>query len=78
MKAFRGEILTVSEDPALAGAGAVRHFEDGLLVVEDGLVLACGDHADLADSFAEAEPERLEGLIVPGFVDAHVHYPQIE
>ena len=22
--------------------------------------------------------ERLDGLIVPGFVDAHVHYPQIE
>ena len=53
MKAFRGEILSVPDDPAVAGADAIRHFEDGLLVVEDGLVLACGPHADLAERFAD-------------------------
>jgi len=78
MKAFRGEILSVPDDPATAGAEAIRHFEDGLLAVEDGLVLACGSYAELADSFAGAQAERLDGLIVPGFVDAHVHYPQID
>jgi len=78
VKAFRGEILSVPDDPQFAGPEAVRHYEDGLLVVEDGLVLACGPHAELADRFAEAPVEKLEGLIVPGFVDAHVHYPQIE
>jgi guanine deaminase len=78
MRAFRGEILSVADDPDVAGPGAIRHFEDGLLVVEDGLVLACGAYADLAGTFAEAKIEPLEGLIVPGFVDAHVHYPQIE
>jgi guanine deaminase len=78
MKAYRGEILSVIDDPAIAGADAILHFEDGLLVVEDGLVLACGLHADLAGTFAEAEIETLDGLIVPGFVDAHVHYPQVE
>ena len=78
MKAFRGEILSVPEDPAAAGAEAVRHHEDGLLVVEDGLVVACGPFADLAEKFADVPVEKLEGLIVPGFVDAHVHYPQIE
>ena len=77
MKAFRGEILSVPEDPAVAGAEAIRHYQDGLLVVEDGAVLACGPHAELAGRFAEAEVTPLEGLIVPGFVDAHVHYPQI-
>jgi guanine deaminase len=78
MKAFRGEILTVPEDPATAGAEAVRHFEDGLLVVEEGFVLACGGHAELVATFGSVPAERLEGLIVPGFVDAHVHYPQVE
>jgi guanine deaminase len=77
MKAFRGEILSVPDDPAVAGAEAVRYFEDGLLVVEDGLVLACGPHAELAERFADLPAERLKGLIVPGFVDAHVHYPQV-
>ena len=47
MKAFRGEILSVPEDPAAGGAEGVRHYEDGLLVVEDGLVLACGLFAAL-------------------------------
>ena len=78
MKAWRGEILSVPEDPHFAGAEAIRHYEDGLLVVEEGLVLACGPHGELAERFANVPTERLEGLIVPGFVDAHVHYPQIE
>lgn len=77
MKAFRAEILSVPDDPATAGAEAVRHHKDGLLVVEDGIVLACGAHADLAGKFASVPVEQLDGLIVPGFVDAHVHYPQI-
>src|SRR6218665_3292353 len=77
MKAFRGEILSVPDDPALAGPAAIRHFEDGLLVIEDGLVVDCGAYAGVAERFVGAEVERLEGLIVPGFVDAHVHYPQI-
>src|ERR1700754_2804266 len=75
MKAFRGEILSVPDDPVVAGPDAVRHYDDGLLVVEDGFVVFCGHYTD---RFADIDTERLEGLIVPGFVDAHVHYPQIE
>ncbi|AJP71112.1 guanine deaminase [Sphingomonas hengshuiensis] len=78
MKAFRGEILSVPDDPARAGPEAIRHFADGLLVVEDGLVVACGSHAELANAFATVPVEALSGLIVPGFVDAHVHYPQTD
>jgi guanine deaminase len=79
MKTFRAEILRVPRDPAAAGPEAVLHHPDGLLVVEDGLVLACGDFAALAPRFADAAVEDLPGgMIVPGFVDAHVHYPQTE
>ncbi|WP_066797615.1 guanine deaminase [Sphingomonas soli] len=67
MKAYRGEILSVPED------GDVRHFEDGLLLVEDGLVASCRAYADPG-----VPVEHLPGLIVPGFIDAHVHYPQTE
>ena len=77
MKAFRGEILSVPDDPLVAGSEAIRHYRDGLLVVEDGLVVACGANAGLAEEFANVPAESLAGLIVPGFVDAHVHYPQI-
>ncbi|MBO9713233.1 guanine deaminase [Sphingomonas sp.] len=78
-RAFRAEILRVPEDPARAGPAAVRHETDGLLVVEDGRVLACGSHDALARQFAEVPVEAFPGgLIVPGFVDAHVHYPQTD
>jgi len=77
LHAFRGELLSVPRDP-LRDADAVRHEPDGLLVVEDGIVVARGPHADLAERFADVPVEPLSGLIVPGFIDAHVHYPQME
>lgn len=76
--AFRAEIVTVPEDPATAGPGAVRHWPDGLLAVEDGQVRAIGAAADLAARFADWPQRRLPGLLVPGFVDSHVHYPQTD
>ena len=71
MKAFRGEILSVPDDPA--DGGEIRHFADGLLLVEDGLVVSCGPWADPG-----MPVEAVAGIIVPGFIDAHVHYPQTE
>ena len=75
-RGFRGELLSVARDPI--EPGAVRHEPDGLLVIEDGIVIARGHHAQVAPRFAGLAIEALPGLIVPGFVDAHVHYPQID
>ena len=78
LSGFRAEILSVPHDPVLERE-AVRHNADGLLVVEDGIVLARGDFATLAPRFPGLTIEhRPGGLIVPGFVDAHVHYPQVD
>lgn len=75
--AFRASLLSVPDDPAQGGT--IRHHEDGLLVVEDGLVVAFGAHADLAPRFADVPVEHFPaGLIVPGFVDTHIHYPQTD
>lgn len=73
---YRGEILATPEDPR-DSPDSITHFADGLLVVEDGHVAAIGAYDRLAGRYDEAV-EALPGLIVPGFVDAHVHYPQIE
>jgi guanine deaminase len=75
IRAYRAELLSVSRDPRDA-PDAVRHEPDGLLVVEDGVVIARGAYETLADTYADAEP--LPGLVVPGFIDAHVHYPQTD
>lgn len=73
-KAFRGEIFHTTDDPASGGPDAVRHLEDGVLEIRDGIVERCvpAGKSELAD-----KAERLDGLIVPGFVDTHVHYPQL-
>ena len=77
LNAFRGELLSVARDP-LHHPAAVRHEPEGLLVIEDGVVIARGDYADLSARFAEVPTETLSGLVVPGFIDAHVHYPQMD
>lgn len=77
LRLFRAELLSVATDPA-KNPNAIRHEPDGLLVVEDGLVVARGDYETLAPRFAGLPVEQLPGLVAPGFVDAHVHYPQMD
>ena len=80
-KAIRGRLLTFADDPAVAGETAShRLVEDGLLVVEDGRIAQIGDAADLlrslpADIVVDHYPDA---LIMPGFIDTHVHYPQTQ
>lgn len=80
MKAYRGSILHLLDDPTQTSrAEAVAFHEDGLLLVEDGRVAACGAYADLAARLGETPVEDLTGhLITPGFVDAHIHFPQVD
>ena len=75
--AYRAALLSVPRDPATGGVPI--HHPDGLLVVEDGHVAAFGAHDALAGRFASVPVTHFPGrLIVPGFVDTHVHYPQTD
>ncbi|NMF97222.1 guanine deaminase [Aromatoleum toluolicum] len=80
MRAIRGEILYFTGDPAGGGADALRHFADGLLIVRDGLVAEAGPaDALLAKLPADIRSEDRRGrLIVPGFVDTHIHFAQTD
>jgi len=77
IRAYRAELLSVPHDPRDM-PGAVRYEADGLLVIEDGIVIARGAYAELAARYPDVPTETLPGLAVPGFVDAHVHYPQMD
>lgn len=79
-QAYRAALLHMLEDPARAPADeAVVYHPDGLLIVEDGHVAASGAWADLAPALGDTTVTELPGrLITPGFVDAHVHYPQVD
>ena len=57
------------------------HYEsDALVVVEDGRIKAFGSYASLKDSLASDTPITTynDALILPGFIDLHVHYPQTQ
>lgn len=79
-RAYRAALLHTLDDPSrVPAAEAHAYHPDGLLVVEDGHVAAFGAYADLAPTLADVEITEWPGrLITPGFVDAHVHYPQID
>lgn len=54
-----------------------RFWEDGAVLVEDGRIVAVGDYAALrADGMAETD--HRPHLILPGFVDPHIHFPQVQ
>ncbi|GAA0794533.1 guanine deaminase [Marinobacterium sediminicola] len=76
---LRGAIVDCLDDPAIAGESAVRYFEDGLLWIKDGRVHAVGTAGELAARLpANVDIEdRRGGLLVPGLIDTHTHYPQL-
>lgn len=80
MQAFRGEILHFLDDPAVVGEQAFEYFDDGLLLIQEGCVAALGPTHELLPTLAPQVPvtHYRDSLIVPGFIDTHVHFPQIE
>jgi guanine deaminase len=57
---------------------ALIEFEDGALAVQDGRVARCGGYSEVLASYPEATVRDLRGrFILPGFVDTHVHFPQL-
>lgn len=80
IKAIRGQIMDVVDDPAVAGEDAVRFFDDGLLLLENGKVKAFGEAKTLlAQLPAGTDVEHFKHhLIIPGLIDTHIHFPQTE
>ncbi|MDH3195859.1 MAG: guanine deaminase [Hyphomicrobiales bacterium] len=80
-RAIRGRLLWFDDDPTTAGEdAATRYIEDGCLIVEDGIVGAVGEAADILKTIAEDTPvdDWRPFLIMPGFIDPHLHFPQTQ
>jgi len=82
VRAFRGSLLHFLKDPARAADphDAYEYFDDGILVVRDGYVDAIGYAERLLPQLGEEIPltDYSGKLILPGFVDTHVHYAQTD
>ncbi|WP_328325408.1 guanine deaminase [Kribbella sp. NBC_00382] len=76
MTLFRGTFLDTPDNPFTGGA--LRVATDAALLVEDGLITARGSFLELRNAHpAERVVDLTGGLVLPGFVDTHVHFPQI-
>jgi guanine deaminase len=76
MTLFRGTVLDTPEDP-FAG-GSLRASSDEGLLVRDGVIVARGPFSSLRQDHPDEDVVHLAGgLLLPGFVDTHVHFPQV-
>jgi guanine deaminase len=70
---IRGGVVrfgAAEDDPA-------RFHEGGAVLIRDGLVAAVGEWDALADPAIPVEDHRGR-LILPGFIDPHIHFPQAQ
>ena len=63
---------------AFRDGNALQCQEDGGLLIRDGRIAASGEFAALRHAFPEASvTDWRGGFVLPGFVDTHVHFPQL-
>jgi guanine deaminase len=77
VKVYRARVFTPIADPFASGIeGSYRWFEDGHVAVDgDGFIVSVGEWS------AAPQGETIDlsqHLITPGFVDTHLHAPQLE
>ncbi len=77
--ALRGDILYFLRDPGWNkdATGAVRFEPDGWLLIEQGRVHAVRPADDPPDA-SWARQDWRGHLVLPGFIDPHVHAPQLD
>ncbi|TCC12048.1 guanine deaminase [Kribbella soli] len=76
MTLYRGTFIDTPENPF--DGGGLRVDSDAGLLVEDGMIVARGPFAEIRQAHpAEQVVDLRDGVVLPGFVDTHVHFPQI-
>jgi len=81
IKAFRGSILHFLKHPAHRNdILSHQYIDDGLLILEDGKIKNTGDYTKLRGELAPNVKiiDYSNFLIMPGFIDTHIHYAQTE
>jgi guanine deaminase len=77
-RVLRGRVLSFSAQPQGPGdSDSYSFFDDGAVLIEDGLIGYAGAWVDGLGTGAEVTDHRPH-LIMAGFIDAHIHYPQMQ
>ncbi len=77
---YRARLLDFTDEPMDGeGSSAVRYVEDGGLAVAGAMIIARGEFADVRKAHQDAEiVDHRPHLIMPGFIDTHLHFPQMQ
>jgi len=77
---LRGRTLSFHRYPDRADDHAAYRYEaDGGVLIENGKIIAFGDYASVSQQAAGAKiVDHRPHLILPGFIDCHAHYPQMQ
>ncbi len=77
MTIFRSSIFHTPAN-AFTTPDALVALEDGALAIDDGKIAACDDFAAVQPLYPDAAIRDLrDGCIFPGFIDTHIHFPQV-
>ena len=78
MTLYRASVLDTPGDPFADGPAALASESDAAIVVRDGVITARGSYAEVAPQHPDEEVVDLRGgVLLPGLIDTHVHYPQV-
>ncbi|MBB4188356.1 guanine deaminase [Sinorhizobium terangae] len=78
---IRGRLLSFNRAPqAIDDSDAYSYESDGALLIGDGVIKASGPYTAVKAAAPEgvAEIDHRPHLIMPGFIDTHLHFPQMQ
>ncbi|WP_438752586.1 guanine deaminase [Pararhizobium sp. O133] len=78
---IRGRALSFNRMPTgMDDHDAYTYEADGALLIDNGLILASGSYEAVKAGAPEgmAEIDHRPHLILPGFIDTHLHFPQMQ
>ncbi len=78
----RGEILRASlfhtPNNPFRDEKCLESYADGGLLIRAGKVVTCGEYSAIHAAYADTPTTDLRGgFLLPGFVDTHIHFPQL-
>lgn len=77
---YRGHIFHITGSPTVVDAAThLRSVPDGALAVSaDGVIAYCGPYAALPQPYSTWPiHDHRGGFLLPGFIDTHMHFPQV-